>query len=68
MFTVIDRKTGKDPDLRKISKKEDWAAKLIYCDMDGFAVKENGGLVLMDKYGNVANCPPGRFDVVFGGR
>lgn len=35
MFTVIDTKTGKYPNLEQIALKEDWAKNLIYCDMEG---------------------------------
>ena len=62
-FRVIDMKTGKTPDLAKISLEEGWASGLIYFDMDGFAVCEDGGLILLDECGNVAYCPKDRFGV-----
>lgn len=64
-FTVIDNKTGKYPDLWKIAQKEEWAKDLMYCDMDGFALLEDGNLILMDECGNYAFCPADRFTVEF---
>ena len=63
LFDVVDKKTGKYPDLYKIAKNEDWASNLIYCDMEGFALSEDGRLLLLDECGNVANCPVDRFEV-----
>ena len=63
-FSVIDTKTGKYPDLQKIALKEDWAKGLMYCDMEGFAISEDGCLYLMDECGNMVVCPEGRFRVV----
>lgn len=68
MFTVIDVKTGKYPDVYRIAKKEEWASRLIYCDMEGFALTEDGNLILMDECGNMAYCPPDRFEVVWEGK
>lgn len=64
-FKVIDKKTGKEADTYKIALKEDWAKHLMYCDMEGFAIEEDGSLVLMDECGNVAYCPADRFEIVF---
>jgi hypothetical protein len=63
-FRVIDTKTGKEPDLEQIAINEDWAKRLMYCDMEGFAVEDDGTLLLLDECGNFAYCPPGRFKVV----
>ena len=63
-FTVIDKATGKYPDLKQVAPKEEWAQNLIYCDMEGFCISEDGDLLLMDECGNIAYCPPGRFRVV----
>lgn len=65
LFKVIDKTTGTEPFVEKIAKTEDWAQNLIYCDIEGFALTEDGLLVLMDECGNVAYCPPDRFDVYF---
>lgn len=64
-FTVIDNNTGHYPDCEKIALTEDWAKHLIYCDIDTFAITEDGNLILMDDCGNCAYCPYGRFTVVF---
>lgn len=63
-FSVIDKKTGKYPDLEKIALKEDWAQGLMYCDMEGFALEEDGTLLLLDECGRQACCPPDRFEIV----
>lgn len=63
-FRVIDNKTGKEADVYNIALKEDWAKGLIYCDMEGFAIEEEGNLILLDECGNVAYCPSGRFTVI----
>jgi hypothetical protein len=66
-FTVIDNKTGEYPDLYEIALKEDWAKRLHYCDMDGFAITEDGTLLLMDECGQFVYCPADRFTVVWEG-
>lgn len=63
-FTVIDNKTGNYPDVEKIAREEEWAKHLIYCDIDCFAVTEDGALILIDDCGNCAYCPADRFAVV----
>lgn len=63
-FTVVDTKTGEYPDVCKIARKEDWAKDLIYCDIDSFAIMEDGSLILTDDCGNVAYCPKDRFEIV----
>lgn len=62
-FTVIDTKTGEYPDLRDIALNEDWAEGLMYCDMEGFAIQEDGYLILMDECGNCTYAPAGRFEI-----
>ena len=66
-FTVIDNQTGEYPDCEKIALTEEWAKHLIYCDIDTFAITEDGCLILMDDCGNCAYCPFDRFTVVFDG-
>lgn len=76
-FTVIDTKTGKYPDMKEIVL-EDWARRLmverktktkdmyslsVYFDIKGFAITEDGSLILADKCGNFAHCPLGRFKI-----
>ena len=64
-FTVIDLKTGEYPDLEAIALHEEWAQGLVYCDMEGFAIEEDGTLLLMDECDNSRYCPIGRFEVVW---
>ena len=62
-FDAVDTKTGEYPDLEKIALKEDWAKHLMYCDMEGFAIEEDGTLLLLDECGRQACCPVGRFEI-----
>lgn len=64
-FEVWDNNTNSTPDLEGIALNEEWAKGLCYCDMEGFAILEDGSLVLLDECGNFAYCPPDRFTVVF---
>jgi hypothetical protein len=64
IFTVIDKKTGAEPDLRSIAQ-EDWADNLVYCDIDGFYIDSYGTLILADECGNHAICPDDRFIVIY---
>lgn len=63
-FDVIDLRTGSYPDVEKIALGEEWAKNLVYCDIDTFAVTEDGRLILIDDCGNIAYCPAGRFEIV----
>ena len=54
---------GSEPDLAQIALTESWAQGLIYCDMEGFAIEQDGTLILLDECGNMAHCPKGRFSV-----
>lgn len=62
-FRVIDLVDGEEPDLVMIALHEDWAQKLIYCDMEGFFIDQDGNLYLADECGQYAPCPPDRFKV-----
>lgn len=64
-FSIIDKKTGAYPDVVKIAITEGWASNLIYCDIDCFALTEEGSLLLLDDCNNAAYCPPDRFEIVF---
>ena len=64
MFTVIDTKTGREPNLEQIALEEDWAKGLIYCDMEGFFLSEDGNLILADECGNWVYPPQERFKTV----
>lgn len=64
IFWVVDKQTGYEADPEEIALKEDWAKDLIYCDMEGFAMLQNGELILVDECGRWEPCPEGRFEVV----
>ena len=64
-FTVIDNTTGAYPDCYEIALTEEWAKHLMYCDIDCFAITEDGVLILIDDCGNCACCPNDRFTVVY---
>ncbi len=63
LFYVIDKKTGKEPNLERIALTEDWAKDLVFCDIEGFLLSEYGDLILADECGNWVYCPPDRFEV-----
>lgn len=63
-FRVIDKITGEEPDTWEIAATENWAKSLMYCDIEGFAVEEDGTLILMDECGKFEYCPVDRFRVV----
>ena len=63
-FCVFDKKKNKEADCYKISLKEDWAKWLCYCDMNGFAIAQDGMLILLDECGRYTYCPDNRFKVV----
>jgi hypothetical protein len=57
-FTVTDNQTGASPDLKAIALQEDWAKHLMYCDMDGFTVSEDGlREEFCDKYTRAIGMP-----------
>ena len=62
-FDVLDTKTGEYPDLWEIALTEEWAKGLMYFDMDGFAIREDGSLILLDECGNCVSCPQDRFEI-----
>lgn len=64
-FTVTDGQTGQEPDLEKIVLTEPWAKGLIWCDVEGFALTQDGELILLDECGQWRCCPEGRFQVVY---
>lgn len=64
-FTVIDTKTGKEADEYEIALHEDWAKDLCYCDMDGWAITDDGTLLLLDECGRCAYADRERFKVVW---
>ena len=62
-FVVIDTKTGKEADTYNIALHEDWAKQLCYCDMDGWAIGDDGALLLVDECGRFAYADRERFKV-----
>jgi hypothetical protein len=42
LFRVVDTQTGAEPGLEEFALREPWAKGLIYCDMQGFSVEEDG--------------------------
>ncbi|WP_279146692.1 MULTISPECIES: hypothetical protein [Clostridium] len=64
-FKVIDKKTGNVPDVRRIAHEEEWAQDLVFCDMEGFYLGEDGTLILADECGHFAYCPLDRFEIKF---
>lgn len=64
-FKVNDNKTGKEADEYRIALREEWARSLCYCDMDGFALMQDGSLILVDECGRYEYCPEGRFSIAW---
>lgn len=64
IFKVIDKQTGKEADIQQITQ-EDWAQRLVYTDMMGFLISQEGGLYLADTCGNFVPCNYERFKVFF---
>ena len=66
MFQVIDSKTGELANPVEIAVAEEWSTdQLLWCDIEGFAVTEEGDLILLDETGRYTYCPEGRFKVVW---
>ncbi len=67
-FKVIDKRTGKEPifDHNHIFK-EKWfkESSLIWCDIDGWYVSEDGQLALTDDCGHTVWVDRNRFEVVY---
>ena len=64
-FTVIDATTGKEADEYDIALHEDWAKRLCYCDMEGWAIQNDGSLLLLDECGQYVFADRERFKVVW---
>lgn len=64
-FIVVDTHTGKEADVYNIALHEDWAKHLCYCDMDGWAIQDDGSLLLLDECGRYAYADKERFKVVW---
>lgn len=63
-FCVFDKKKNKEADCYKIALKEDWAKCLCYCDMEGFAITQDGNIILLDECGKYVYCPCDRFEII----
>ena len=63
-FAVIDKQTQKEADEYKIALEEDWAKDLCYCDIDGFAITQDGNIILLDECGKYVYCPYDRFEII----
>lgn len=63
-FDVFDTITGETADIEQIALKEEWAQDLVYCDMEGWMLDQDGNLSLHDECGGIAYPPdPERFVV-----
>lgn len=62
-FIVIDNKTGEEADIYNIALHEDWAKHLCYCDMEGWAIEDDGTLLLVDECGRFEYADRERFKV-----
>lgn len=65
LFRVIDTRTGKEANPEEIALQEEWAQSLVWCDMDGFYIGEDGSLILADECGNFVFCDTERFKIVW---
>ena len=67
-FKVIDLQTDEEAHLYNIVlesyKAKTWAKNLIYCDIEGWAIEEDGTLIVVDECGNFAYPPQSRFKIV----
>lgn len=60
-WEVVDRKTGQQASLEQLSM-EGWVQeKLVWPDLEGFAIGEDGAIYLLDECGNWELCDPTRF-------
>lgn len=62
---VVKNRDGSTPNLEQIAITESWAKDLVYCDIGGFVMDEEGNLALTDDTNAIAYAPQGRFSVVF---
>lgn len=64
-FIVIDNTTGQEADTYDIALHENWAKHLVYCDIDGWAITDDGDLILIDDCGRFAYADRERFKVIW---
>lgn len=65
MFYVIDKRTNEEADREKIIRTEEWAKHLLPMDPGGWAIDEDGLLLLIDDCNNIAYAPPERFRILW---
>lgn len=66
LFKVIDKKTGKEADIKAIALDDDvFASSLVYCDLDDWYVDAYGNLALLDECGSYDFPQDDRFEVVW---
>lgn len=61
-FRIIDKRTGKEPTQRVINNIAE-KYRLVTCDIDQFAVTEDGQILLLDDCGNIAYFSLDKFEI-----
>jgi hypothetical protein len=64
-FYVFDKKTKRKAVPEIIVANEPWAKGISQFDIEGFAMLEDGNLILADECGNFVYCPQDRFTVIW---
>jgi hypothetical protein len=64
-FIVIDKRTGQEANEYKVAlrARKKWAKDLMVDDLEGWALQQDGTLILCDECGNFAYPPQKRFEV-----
>ena len=62
VFKIIDKRTGKEPTQRVINNIAE-KYRLVTCDIDQFAVTEDGSIILLDDCGNIAYFSLDKFEI-----
>lgn len=62
VFKIIDKRTGKEPTQRVINNIAE-KYRLVTCDIDQFAVTEDGLILLLDDCGNIAYFSLDKFEI-----
>lgn len=65
-FDVIDTLTGQLANTFGIAQNEEWAKHLFSYRIDGWALGEDGTLMLIDNCCRIAYPPEGRFKIKWG--
>lgn len=64
-FSVKYKESGLPVNIEEMAEEE-WAKNLIYCDMEGLFIGEDGQLILADECGNFGYVPrEGKYLVTF---